>query len=175
MKLLNRVLIAGLALGFFPSTTHVSNFFINQSIAGSTSTTITVSATVPVNCNFTGGSAALAFGTYDPINANATQDLDSTTSVSIRCTKGTTAVFTMNNGNNANGAQRRMVNDTSDYLNYQVYTNGSYSTIWDTTNTVTYIAPNNGTAQIPIYGRIPAGQNVTSGSYNDVVTITATY
>lgn len=168
-------LVATLAISL-PSTTYVSSIFIKDSIAGSTSTTMTVSAQVVSNCNFSGGSVTLTFGTYDPIGANATANLDATTTFDIRCTKGTTAILSMNNGINADGAQRRLTDSNSSYLNYQIYTDAARSTIWNLSNTVTYLAQNSSPATVSVYGQIPAGQSdITAGNYTDTVTITANY
>jgi len=175
MKANKQLIAVLLGVSLLPSATQFGNAFVHHANAGSTSTTMAVSASVPSNCNFTGGAISLGFGSYDPVGANASSDLNSTTSLGIRCTKGTSALLSMNNGTNANGEQRRM-SDGSNFLNYQVYTSASYSTIWNAINTVSYLAQNSNSATITIHGKVPGGQtDIPAGTYTDTVTITATY
>ena len=176
MKYHRRLAAITIGLALLPVTPMLTNGLIPKAMGGSTTTTMTVSATVPTSCNFTGGSVALAFGSYDPTGPNATANLNATTTFGLRCTKGASAVLSMNNGSNASGTQRRMTDNGTNFLNYQVYTNNTYSTIWNTTNTVSYTATSANPTNISVYGQIPAGQtNVPAGTYHDTVVITAKY
>jgi spore coat protein U-like protein len=147
--------------------------------AGSATGTMNVTATVIKNCGFTTGT--LAFGNYDPVVANATTPLkvtDSTTALSIACTKGTTATISLNNGLNSascTGNPTCMSDGAGDYLNYSVYTNNTFATVWNSTNTVSYTSTGIGVPALKVNGEIPAGLSVPAGSYTDTITATATF
>src|SRR6187401_3497739 len=66
--------------------------------ATAATSSFTVSATVSANCTISAG--ALAFGSYDPVSANASTDLDQTSTVTVACTKGSTGVVSLDNGVN---------------------------------------------------------------------------
>lgn len=155
----------------------VYDTFLSKAIAGSTSKSITVTATVPANCNFAGGAVTLAFGSYDPTGANASSgsDLDQATTFDLRCTKGTSATIAINNGLNASGTTRQMSN-SGVFLTYELYNDTSRTTIWNDTNTVTYNALSASPATFSIYGRVPKGQDaVSTGNYSDTVVVSATF
>lgn len=177
MKNLDRVLVTTLAaVAIVPMVGEQALRLVAPSATAATTTTnLTVTANVNTNCNFPGPAATLAFGTYDPVVTNATADLDGSTTFNIRCTKGGTAVLSMNNGLNASGAQRRLVSGGTNFMNYQLYTSAARTTIWDTTNTVSYVATSSSSTPITVYGRVPQAQDVAAGSYSDTVVITATY
>ena len=65
-----------------------------------------VTATVTNNCTIS--TAALAFGSYDPVVANASTNLDGTGTVVVACTKGATATIGLGLGGNALAAHARM-------------------------------------------------------------------
>lgn len=145
--------------------------------------TMNVTASVAKNCSFTTGT--LAFGNYDPVVTNAASgaDLkvtDSTTALSINCTKGVGATITLNNGTNTgascSGTGPACLSDGSgDYLNYGVYTDNTFGTLWTGGTTVSYTSAGAGANAIKMNGDIYKGQNVPTGSYTDTITATATY
>jgi spore coat protein U-like protein len=163
--------------------------------AGSSTGTLNVSATVSKNCVFTTGTspATLSFGAYDPLSANSSSgsDLTATSSnITVTCTKGTTTGVTIGMGpspNNAAGcnssaSNRCMVDGSSHYLNYQLYTTSGGSTIWDdASNQVTAsfsgsAGVSNPSNTINVYGTIPKGQDAYAGtgasdSYTDSITM----
>lgn len=82
---------------------------------------------------------------------------------------------------NAQGTQRRMASGTS-RINYNVYCDNAYNTIWGdgTSSTCTNTGGQNGLIGqlltiFPVYGRIPGGQYVLPGAYNDSIAITVLY
>lgn len=146
-------------------------------LAGTATGSLTVNATVNNSCIVSAGT--LSFGAYDPINANAGAPLLQSGTFQIQCTNGLTATILLGQGLNAgNGSTdsapiRNMTNGTSN-LNYQLYTTAGRSTVWD--NAVGFSQLTTGQTQtLTVYGTIPAGQNVTSGSYSDTVVITVNY
>jgi len=115
----------------------------------------------------------LDFGAYDPGGANLAAALDGQADISVRCTKGTDPVeITLSLGANASGAQRTMVGTTlAEALTYELYQDSSRNTVWGDTagNGFDYTAANSGWTDLTVYGRIPAGQDVSVDSYADTV------
>lgn len=138
--------------------------------AATANSTMGVSATVQATCSITAN--PLAFGTY-----TATQ-LDAATTLSVTCTNTTTYNVGLDagGGTGATVAIRKMANGAQ-LLNYSVYSDSARSTVWGTTiGTNTVAGTGNGSSQsLNVYGRIPAGQSPTPGSYSDTVTATVTY
>jgi spore coat protein U-like protein len=143
--------------------------------------TMTVTASVAKNCAFTTGT--LAFGAYDPVSTNGASgaDLkvtDSTSALTLTCTKGTSATITLNNGTNSTGCTGTgpaCLSDGTDKLNYGVYTDNTFGTLWTGTTTVSYTATAVGAPLLKVNGTIYKGQSVGVGSYTDTITATATY
>ena len=170
--------IAAVLIGaaLLPMATWLPTGLLPSASAGSVTLKMGVSATVPANCNFNNSTPALSFGSYDPTGLQATSALTASASFTIRCTKNTTATMTIDNGVNASNSQRRMTDGAGDYLNYQLYSDPAYTTVWDLTNTVSYTSTSAATAQTEtVYGSVPAAQDVAVGNYSDTVTITAAY
>jgi spore coat protein U-like protein len=151
------------------------------SLAGTTTGTLAVSATIANNCKF--GTSTMAFGAYDPVNTNASTPLTATGSVGITCTSGDAVTLTANaggNGTHASGAcatatcTRAMFDGGTHYLSYDLYTTSGNTTVWNGTNSVA--ATGTGAAQtVNVYGYIPAAVADPAGSYTDSVTMTATF
>jgi spore coat protein U-like protein len=158
--------------------------FVASAYAGPTPQTgsLTVTATVAASCLVVGPNT-LAFGPYDPTDINNATALDAAGSLNIRCTKNTLAHVQLGQGGNAaTGSDcttplRQMASGT-ERLGYTLYSNSLRTTIWGCTGTneSTFTSANSGTAtNIPVYGRIAAGQNVAAGNYSDTVTINVTF
>lgn len=139
-------------------------------LADSATATIAVSATVRRNCTI--ATTPLAFGSYDPVVGNANTPLDGTATVTIACTMGTPASIGLDIGANAAATQRRLTNGSAAYLNYQMFLDSGYSTVWvtDTTNQLDAgTAPSKTPRAFPVYGRIPAAQDVPIGPFSNAV------
>lgn len=152
-------------------------FWCVPALSGTMTSSVAAMAEVTASCQMNGGT--LDFGAYDPVSANAASPLSGQGSFSIVCTKGTTAVISINtgqNGSHATGTTRAM-SSGSGYLSYELYTAANLSTVWSGSNTVQYLSTSkNATNTISVWGQIPAGQNVPGGVvYNDVVTVTASF
>jgi len=143
--------------------------------AATATTKMNVTASVTGTCTLA-SPVALAFGAYDPIGANATANLDvSPNALTVTCAKGVTAQISLDTGSNAQGTTRRL-SDGTNFLTYEIYTSAARTTVWNTTNTVTYVASSKAPSPIPVYGRIPSGQDVAvSSGYADVVNATVTF
>lgn len=136
---------------------------------------LAATATVLNNCSIT--TAALAFGPYDPVVANASTNLDGTGRVSIACTKGSTATVALGSGSNSSGSSRRLTDGNSNYLAYELYQDSGRSTVWNGgSGTLTPApAPSKVARDFTVYGRIVGNQDVPAGSYSDTVVATVNF
>lgn len=136
------------------------------------STTFQVTANVSQNCVI--GAAPLAFSSF-----NGTNDLANSSPISVYCTSGTAFNVGLNGGLNPSGALRRMAGPGTDLLAYNLYTTGTYNTVWDSTNTVSGTgAGMTNAVTLTVYGRVLASDNtgaIGAGNYADTVTATITY
>ena len=150
-------------------------FSAGSALAGSASTSMSVSASVATNCVFK-NSPAIGFGVYDTITG---AEVNGTGTISIACTKGTVATVALDNGANhasASGTQRAMKSG-SNFLNYDIYQDSAFGTFWGTaTNAeVEPAAPSAAAVSFTAYGKIPSGQDIPQGSYADTVGVTVSF
>jgi spore coat protein U-like protein len=131
------------------------------------------------NCNI--NVTGLNFGSYDVFSAIPK---DSTATITVTCNAPPQnpnapipVLISLSPGNSGSFAQRQLQRlGGPELLAYNLFTTPSFSTVWGDgsgssqtqTNLVTRSTPWNAT----IYGRIPAMQNVSVGSYSDVITVT---
>jgi spore coat protein U-like protein len=134
-----------------------------------------VSATVTNNCTIS--TAAVAFGSYDPVVAHASTNLDGTGTLTVACTKGATSTIGLNLGSNASGATRRMSDGATSYLSYELYQDAGRTTVWDGGAGLYNpgAAPSKTARNFTVYGRVPSNQDVSAGSYNDTVVATVNF
>ncbi|HWP01581.1 MAG TPA: spore coat U domain-containing protein [Methylococcus sp.] len=153
-----------------------------SAIAATATSTLTVSATVARTCTIS-TTTQLAFGTYDPVGANASTDLNGTGQINVACTKGTNSpMIGMDLGQNASGSSRRMTSGT-DYLVYEIYqpdsagTGCPYTTVWGNTGPAQYDpgTVNKTGKNITVCGKVPANQDVAAGNYTDTVVATINF
>ena len=137
---------------------------------------ITVTAVVSAEC--TVSTTSVNFGAYDPVSANAATPRDATGTVNVYCTTGTLVNVSLDLGTHLTGSTRRMLSGVANFLTYEIYRDAARSSIWNTVNmdsgtsTSKTVAINGG---FIAYGRIPAGQDVTMGSYSDTLLVTVNY
>ena len=135
-----------------------------------------VSATVTNNCTIS--TAALAFGSYDPVVTHASTNLDGTGTVIVACTKGATATVGLGLGSNASGSTRRMTDGSSNFLTYELYQDAGHTTVWGNAGADLYspgAAPSKAARNFTVYGRVASNQDVTAGSYSDTVVATVNF
>ncbi len=125
--------------------------------------------------------STLNFGNYDPLETSA---VDSVGNLMYFCSQPVPFVtITIDRGGAGNVHNRHMVKSGghgADALHYNVYLDAAQTTIWGdgTQGSQIWSAPSPAVRtriNVPIYGRIPAGQNVGVGSYGDTLTITINY
>ena len=139
-----------------------------------------VQAQVSVNCNFT-STPTMNFASYDPADVNAAAPLAGSIGVNVRCTRGAIVTIGIDAGLHAatvGGSTRAMqLGATTNRLGYDFYQDAAFLTPW--TNAApglySHTALNNAPATVTIHGRVPGGQDVPAGLYEDTVVVTVTY
>jgi spore coat protein U-like protein len=142
---------------------------------GAVIASVLVSA-LPALASCTISTTAVSFGTY---NVFAASPLDSTGSVTYRCTARTPITIFLNKGGAATFNPRRMLK-AAEALNYNLYLDASRTTIWGdgTGGSQAYSnasPPLNQNVNVTIYGRVQAGQDVSAGSYSNTITATINF
>jgi spore coat protein U-like protein len=147
----------------------------SMAVAQMASSSLDISSYVDNNCTIS--ATSLDFGTYNPAEGS-----NVTGTVKTNCTVNANAVITLSQGYNSatNSSNeiplRRLRNGDTNYLSYYLYQNSGKTAIWgngvDTAVTVTGTGIDKSTS---VYGVIPAGQSIPSGSYTDTVTALVTY
>jgi spore coat protein U-like protein len=133
-----------------------------------------------VSC--TTSAQAVAFGNYDPLSALPT---DSTGDVSVTCTNLISLfvnyTVSLSTGVSGSYATRQMASG-SNRLNYNLYTDLTHLLVWgDGTSGTSQVSAGflvvvlGITAHHTVYGRIPARQNASVGSYSDTITVTVNF
>lgn len=129
----------------------------------------TVTAEVIDACSMTAGD--LDFGNYTSISGS---NVDATSTVDVTCTNGTAYTVVLNAGSTSGGSlSARLMTDTTNTLQYNLYTTSARTTIWGDGSGGTDSVTGTGTGllqSLTVYGRVPASQNVPVGSYSDLVT-----
>ncbi len=146
-----------------------------QSLAATTSGTLTVSATVASACLISNGT--LAFGVYDPSSSTA---LNGSTTVTLTCTLGTAYQIGMAAGAGSGATvSLRKLTSGANTLGYRIYRDSGRTLNWgNTPGTDTLDATSSAVTlanTITVYGQIPTGEAVPTGTYADTVAITVTY
>jgi len=175
-----RALPTILRFGLLPALFLMSVDAPHQASAATATANLTVSATISNTCTIT--TAAVAFGAYDPIVANATSPLNGTGQITTTCTAGASPVITLGQGSNAGGGStnpapvRRMANGTN-YMAYALYQDSGRSTVWgNTPATAPAAVAGTGLAQnTTVYGQVAAGQDLPAATYTDTVVATVTF
>lgn len=130
------------------------------------------------SCTISATSAS--FGVYNTFSASP---VDTTATITVDCNNpaksNVTYAITLSAGASGSAAARYMTKGTT-HLSYQLYRDAVLSQIWGDGTGGSYSVSqsfNTKTATFnhTAYGRVPAGQNVTAGSYADTVVATVTY
>ena len=137
---------------------------------------VPVAAHAAVKCSVT--TVGVAFGVYDVFSS---APLLSAGSVSVRCVglgTGTEQVSISLSTGGSGSFNPRTLSQGSERLNYNLYLDPGYTQIWGngTGGTLKHVSvSNNRPAVIPIFGRIPPGQDVSAGTYSDTIVVTIDY
>lgn len=117
---------------------------------------------------------SVIFGNYDVFSG---QPLDGIGNIAITCDIATPYTLSLSTGSSGSFALRALAN-AGYRLNYNLFVDAAHATVWGDGSGGSAIASAGGSASTgnhTVYGRIPAGQNATVGSYSDSVTVTVSY
>lgn len=150
----------------------LSGFLGCALLTTNTTTSATVSVTVPPMCRVTAD--ALNFGTV----ASLAGAITAATAIRPTCTNGTAFQIGLDGGLSAatNPAGRKMTNG-AETITYGLYRDGGH--VLPAGNTLggdTFGLIGTGMSQsVPVYGRVPPQPTPAPGTYGDTVTVTVTY
>ncbi|MCX8279191.1 spore coat protein U domain-containing protein [Phyllobacterium sp. 0TCS1.6C] len=143
------------------------------SSAGRTATiNFNVNASVAANCLVSVQN--IDFGPRGILSSN----VDSTGSVTARCTPGATYTISLNGGTANAPPTARKMSKGAESVTYGLYKNAARDQPWGDTTTPgsTVAGTGNGAAQVyTVYGRVPPQPTPSSGVYSDTVVVTLTY
>jgi spore coat protein U-like protein len=127
-------------------------------------------AQLGLNCSIS--TTPVVFGDY---NVLAAAPKTTTGTVMYQCTLGVGIIVTLSRGSSSAFDPRTMRNG-AEVLNYNLYREATFQSIWGDgtggSQTYTALATVLFPATVTVYARLPAGQNVAAGSYNDSVVAT---
>lgn len=136
-------------------------------------TNIQSTATLTSTCIISTNNAY--FGT---VNTSANIDKNMPNLFTTNCTKGTLYSLSLNGGSSGNINQRSMVGAMSqDKLDYQVYTDNTYSTVWGdgVIGQNKTFSGDSTPLSYYFYIKLPMKQFVTPDTYMDNLTVTLSY
>jgi spore coat protein U-like protein len=120
----------------------------------------------------------LDFGTYDPVQANATAPLDGQSTITVACTKGAAVSIRIDDGANASGQIRRMTAGATAFLSYELFKDDARTQRWGNTDADDLdggVAPSRDPRQFIVYGRVAGAQDVAEGAFQDTVVVTVNF
>lgn len=118
----------------------------------------------------TEGPGCVGFGAYDPL---ASRPLDGVGKVQVNCDAA--VGFSVSLGAGGGTFEARTLSAGSAELGYNLYTDAARATVWGDGISGDSVSSSGTLVDLPIYGRIPALQNIPAGSYADTITVTVSY
>jgi spore coat protein U-like protein len=140
-------------------------------------------ACIGLGCSCSVSAPAMSFGLYNPLSLSA---VNSGSSIHVTCSTpvlGVLVSYTLAMSPGVSGSySARRLRSGANTLQYNLYTSPSHATVWGngTAGTGTVADSHlfmlfSHTHSYSVYGRLPGGQNVPPGVYNDTITLTVTY
>ncbi len=156
--------------------------------AGELQGQLNIQITIGSGCTVTNGSASgssntfgsLSFGEYNDLaNLIDGRSLGSGggSSFGLQCSAGTDYSVALSAGQNAAGSQRRMIN-AAEYVEYNLYKDSSRTQPWGDGGATGTALSGTGTGaneELIVYGRVPAQNTPSPGTYTDTVQVTVTW
>jgi len=139
---------------------------------GTASATFQVTATVVNRCTIS--AAPLAFGNYDPTSAVA---VTAQSDITVSCTRGAATWTGLDNGLHYAAPNRQMLGNVTENLPYVLYSDAARTSPWGNTQATGLAWTSTGRAPhaLTVYGTIPAGADVSAGSFADTVQATINF
>lgn len=141
----------------------------SEAQASTATGTLNVTLTITSVCSVTASNMA-----FSSMPTGTTTSANATSTITVNCSNGAAYTVALDNGQNVSSSQRRMrLGATSNYINYNIYSDSGYSVPWATLTGQTGSGSNQ---TITAYGNVPSAQAIaTSGAYADQVTVTISY
>ena len=122
-------------------------------------------------------STSISFGTYDVFQAAPT---DSTGTVTYRCDNNDHGIRITISAGSSGTFTSRTLRGGAEAMGYNLFLDAAFTLVWGdgTGGTSAYFLhnpPNKKDVQVPVYSRIPAGQDVGVGNYSDTAMVTLEY
>jgi spore coat protein U-like protein len=134
--------------------------------------TFPFTATASVQPACTVGASDHDFGT---VGGFLDSSHDGTSAISLRCTNGAAWKVSLDNGQHASGATRRM-SGPGGLVTYELYRDNGRTQRWGNAAPDWSTGTGSGATQnLTVYGRVPAQSARPAGVYSDVVTVSVTY
>jgi spore coat protein U-like protein len=117
------------------------------------------------------------FGNYNVFSGTA---LDSTGTITYRCNATAANISIALSKGASSTYSPRVMRKGAESLQYNLYRNAARTNVWGdgTGGTAVYTRPNppnNRDVNLTIYGRVPAGQDVSAGSFTDTIAATINF
>jgi spore coat protein U-like protein len=130
-------------------------------------------AQLGANCSIS--TSGVAFGTYDVFSPSPRT---STGTITYSCTAGVLIRIELAAGSSGSFAARTLGNGVDSVL-YNLYLDSAYGTVWGDgsagSGVYSALASVGPAVNVTVYGRVPAAQNVSIGSYSDTVIATIVF
>ena len=147
-------------------------------MAGSANANLNVSASVVPSIVITPAAAPVPIPVENITNPST--PATATVPIAITLPSNTTGKITLGQGQNPSTGStdtqpvRRMTDGAGNYLLYELYQDESRTIIWgNTDNTALSLNGTGSASNVNLYIKIPAGQNVPAGNYQDTVQLKA--
>ncbi len=136
-----------------------------------------VSARADIRCSIE-SVTPVSFSAYDVFHTYP-EDAQGSVTYSCRGVGQRTVTIDLSSGSSGQFNPRHMTS-TGNVLPYNLFLDSACTTIWGdggggSSQYGPYVPPNNTPVVVPIYARIPPGQDVAPGSYADSVTVTLNF
>ncbi|MGE8065853.1 Csu type fimbrial protein [Pseudomonas sp. NPDC089569] len=142
-------------------------------LAGATSQSFQVSATVTAGCLVVGGGSnygSLAFGSRSAL-ATGTVQVALTGGVQLQCTPGVTLNMTVDGGQYNSGGRYMQLSTGSNRVAYQLFRDAAFSQSLGIGQSVAVAYSDANNISLPIYGQVQLPGNQPGGTYSDVLQV----
>ncbi len=147
-------------------------------LSGSPSAAAKATYTMPVSVDVLAGCTVSAAPLVFLMPVPANRDIDSTSTITVRCNPNLAYTIDIDNGLHAQGNNRRVRHaNLNAFLTYDIYKDPPRSQVWGRGNTRN-LAGNSGSAGVvayPVYGRLNGKAGTVAGNYSDLLTVTVNF